>query len=114
MRYRPVWHLAVPIIVIQSQTFLPLPQEKSWPLDKPLTLPGVEKGPFQASGCRELHTLSSAVWGPEMILQEVELAGWLAASIRLPAFELRLHNLRTLGSFKLCNLLRAGPQFCHP
>lgn len=49
-----------------------------------------------------------------MILQEVAAwswQGWFAASIRLPAFELWLHNLGTLGSFKLCNLSGQGLGF---
>lgn len=68
------WHLAIPIIVIQSQTFLPLLQEEL-ALEQTPYLAWVERGPFQASGCRELHTLSKCCVGTEMILQEVELAG---------------------------------------
>lgn len=62
MRYR-LPGMAVPIIVIQSPDLFCLLQEELALKDKPLTLPGVEKGAIPASGCRELHTLSEVLCG---------------------------------------------------
>ena len=97
------WHLAVPIVVIQSQTFLPLLQEEL----------ALRQVPYLAWsrewGHSRLRVVGSSIHSQVLCGdQGWSWQGGLAASIRLPAFELWPHNLGMLGSFKLCNLSGQG------